>query len=203
MKALRVNIIFLLLIGLVISTSSCLTEEKVVEIVVTNRTCNEFVEDHTAAGFVTPAIIDYAGELGQILSDNDVSRADIISAGIVSGSYGVLEYTGLDDWTISGYVSVERSDITDGPVTLYDYTSQSILEALGAEIPAELNPAGVSLLNRALDDFIAGGNPILVFTVANAEVVPSPSPGNPIQFVWNACLMMQIVTEIEFDMIDP
>jgi hypothetical protein len=109
----------------------------------------------------------------------------------------------VHDWEITGSVTVERQDVTDGPDTLLNYTDQSVEGALGVKIPASLNESGVNLINRALDDFIAGGNPVLVFKVLNGGVDPAPSPADHIVFQWEPCLVTHIVVKKDVEVPDP
>lgn len=183
--------------------NNCIMEEKVIEIVVTDKTCEEMEENHDAANFVTPAVIDYATEIDAILADNDYSREDMHSARVMSASYIVTDFSHTHDWTISGYIDVERIDKTDGPATLFNYTSQSVAGAMGGYVIAPLQESGVALLNRALDDYIAGGNPVIRIAVHNGSVVPTPGPADPIVFDWRACIMIYVTTLEEIDAPDP
>jgi hypothetical protein len=192
-----------LLLSLLAALSGCIMEDRVVELVLTDKTCMDFTENQTTVNFVTPAVLDYGEEINKILEDKDVSRDDIVSAHLVSAWYGVTSFTQPDDWTISGSVTIERLDTSDGPETIWDYTSVSISNALGKKIPVSLVAAGVGVLNRALEDFIGGANPILKFTVTNSGVTPSPSPAKPIQFEWRTCLTIDIVTEADMRVPNP
>ncbi|HUV37745.1 MAG TPA: hypothetical protein VMX58_12475 [Patescibacteria group bacterium] len=184
-------------------SNNCIMEEKVIEIVVTDKTCQEMEENHDSANFVTPAIIYYAAEIDAILDDNDYSREDMHSARVMSVAYIVTNFSHTHDWTISGYIDVERIDISDGPATLFNYTSQSVTGAMGDYVIAPLQEAGVELINRALDDYIAGGNPVIRFAVHNGNVLPPPSPADPIVFNWRACIMIYVTTLAEVDAPDP
>ena len=144
--------LLLFLFGLIQISGGCIMEDRVVELVVSETTCVEFVEDQSSVSFVTPATVNYAAMLNEILDDNDISREDIVSARLVSASYGVTHVDPAhDDWKITGSITIERVDKTDGPETLWDYTSVAIADALGKTIPAVLNGDGVGVLNRALD----------------------------------------------------
>lgn len=198
------KITLLLLLCLVASGTSCIMEEKVIEIVLTDKTCADFEQDEDSATFVTPAVLDYGSEIEEILEENDVSRSDIKRALVVSGSYGVTDFSHTHDWVIGGYISVERLDISDGPATIVNYSSQSVQAALGIMIPADLNGAGVALLNRALADFIAGSNPILRFEVHNGSVGPTPPDAQDrMIFDWKGCIVIHVVVSQELDVPDP
>lgn len=195
--------LLLFLFGLIQVAGGCIMEDRVIELVVNETTCVDFGEDQTSVSFVTPATVDYAEKIGEILDDNGVSREDIVSARLVSASYGVSDFPDHVDWIITGSITVERVDITDGPETLWDYTSVSVSAALGKKIPMILNGDGVGVLNRALDDFIAGGSPILTFKVDNSNVAPPPSESDPLRFVWNGCIVVDIVAKTDAEVPDP
>lgn len=184
-------------------SNNCILEEKVIEIVITDRTCETLVEYHESANFVTPAVINYAAEVDAILADNGYSREKIHSARVVSASYIVTEFDHTHDWVISGYIDVERTDITDGPATLLNYTSQSVTAAMGDVVVAPLEAPGVELLNRALDDYLDGGNPVIRIAVHNGNVDPAPSAVDPIEFIWEACIVIYVTTQEEVEAPDP
>ncbi len=203
MKKFIAYMLFLLVFSL-ICLPGCLLEEKVLDIVLTEETCADFTELHLIASFSTPAIVDLGQAVDDILLENGVSRSDIKLAKLVSVSYGVTEFAlPHHDWLISGAISIERQDISSGPVNILTYTNQSITGALDTMITADLTPAGVDLLNTALDDFTNNQNPVLVFTVQNGSVSPGPSAQDPIEFKWKACAVMHVVVEQSLDVPDP
>ncbi len=198
MKQFIRGITFLILLGLVVIANGCL-EEHVIEIVLKDETCASFPENHDNENFVTPDTVDYGKEIEKILRDNEISRSDIAYAFLVSASYSVTEFEHTHDWDISGYVTVERGDIVDGPDTLLNYTDQSVEEALDVHIQADLNDKGVAIIDRALADFINGMNPILIITVNNGNVDIDPTPADPIVFDWEACIVIQVITQQELE----
>jgi hypothetical protein len=204
MKAITKNAALILLTAaLLAGASSCIMEDRTVEFVVTEETCAPFDIDSQSASFSEAAQVWLSDNLNQVLDDNDASREDIVTARVVSLSYSVTQFSQAHDWDITGAVTVERGDVTDGPATLLNYTDQSVQDALGVRIPASLNEDGVSVVNRALDDFIAGGNPILVFKVNNGGVNPVPSASDHIVFQWQPCLVTHIVVKKDIEVPDP
>lgn len=193
----------LFLFGLIQVAGGCIMEDRVIELVINETTCAEFQEDHTTVSFVTPATVDYAAEINEILDDNDISREDLVSARLVSATYGVTDFPTHADWVITGSITVERNDIADGPFTLWEYTSISVQASLGKKIPAVLNEDGVGVLNRALADFIAGGSPVLTFKVVNSGVTPAPSDSDHLLFAWNGCIVVDFVAKTDVEVPDP
>jgi len=131
--------------------AGCL-EEKTLDIVLTGETYADFSQDETSENWTEPAVIDMAQEIRDILDDNGVS-GDLTGAHVTSASYGVTQFSQDHDWDISGAITVTYKGTTE---TLINYTSQSVTAALGKKISAPLLPAGVDLINLALQDFLDG-----------------------------------------------
>jgi hypothetical protein len=184
--------------------TGCILEDKVVQIVFTDKTSAEFTQNSADEQFLTTEVIDYADQIDKILADNDIGRRDIETALLVSASYGVTSFEQAEDWKITGAILVDRRDISIAQDTLISYTNQSIQDALGKKIPAKLHPAGVGIMNQALSQYIEGShNPVIEFTVANGDVDPNPSISNPIVFNWKALLVIQVILTEEFEVPDP
>jgi hypothetical protein len=201
----RLAIPAILLLFLLALGPGCILEEKVIEVVVSAETCAEFEEDEDSENFTTPVTIDYAEEIEDILADNGISRSDIMRAKLMKASYEVTSFSHTHDWVISGEITVERTDDPEGPATLVEYTSQSLEAALGVETPAALDPAGVTLINDALDDFVNGDDDVtLIFAVNNGDVGPtSPSPADRLVFTWRACVVVHVLVAEELEVPDP
>ncbi|MFA4947101.1 MAG: hypothetical protein WC674_01170 [Candidatus Krumholzibacteriia bacterium] len=201
--AMKKTGLLLFLVGLIQVAGGCIMEERVIELVVNETTCVDFQENHATVSFVNPVTINYANEIQKILDDNGVAREDILSARLVSASYGVTHFPEHVDWNITGSITVERVGSGDGPKTLWDYNDVSVSAALGKKKSMVLIPDGVGVLNKALADFIAGEIPELTFTVDNTGVTPSPSVGDPIVFEWKACIVVDIVAKTDIEVPDP
>lgn len=183
-------------------TGGCFLEEKVIEIVLSGETCAGFEEDHSTGDFSSESLLAYGQEIDDILNDNGLDRSDIAEAFVMGGSYEVTDFSHTNDWTVSGSIFVERTDIAAGPDTLLRYTGQSIEGALNNQIWAELHGDGVGLLNTALANFLDGGMPILKFTVENGTTTPEPDAGNRIVFDWKTCIKMHLIYVETFDFPD-
>lgn len=196
--------LLLLLVAFALSGSGCLLDEKVLEVVYFQKTCVNFEENEDSEVFTTPATMDYADELDGVLSDNGISKSDVNSARIVSASYMVTDFSHTHDWDITGEITVRRVDTAGAAVTLVTYTSQSVLAALNNSVPAILDPAGVELLNDALEDYITGtADPVIEFSVENGDVEPNPSVSDMLVFDWRGCVAIHIVAGISLEVPDP
>ncbi len=196
--------LLLLLVAFALSGSNCLLDEKVLEIVYFQKTCVDFEENEDSEVFTTPATMDYADELDDVLSNNEISKSDVNSARIVSASYMVTDFSHTHDWDITGEITVRRVDTAGAAVTLVTYTGQSVLAALNNSVPAILDPAGVELLNDALEDYITdAADPVIEFSVENGNVNPNPSVTNMLVFDWRGCVAIHIVAGISLEVPDP
>ena len=192
-----------LLAGLAAVLGGCIMEDRVVDVVIGDSTCAGWYENHTSFDYTNSVILDYTEQMSRVLRDNDLSRGDIASAHLVRMTYGVTQFSNDHDWLVTGAVTVRRNDTPDGPFTLFDYVELSVEGALGRNLPVALEEAGVGVINRALDDFIAGGSPVLVFEVDNSGVTPSPSVVDPIQFSWCCCIYIQVIHAVDVEVPDP
>ena len=198
------TILILLTIALVALSLSCVMDEKTLEIVFTGETSADFQENEDdATDDPETAVIDIADEIRDILDENDVALSEIKDAFVSSVSYGVSSFSQSHDWTVSGAVSVRRFDLAGSFTPIADYTSVSVQGALGQKTGVPLLPAGVAIVNQALDDFLAGQNPVLEFQLLNDSIAPPPSGIDPMIFDWRAWLAIQLITTETVDVPDP
>ena len=206
MKTLMCTILALLLCVLAVGPG-CVLEDKVVDIVLRGTTCMEFPEHHTSAEWNTPLVLNYADSIRNILEDNDIDIDKIKEAALVSASYWVTENNSdTHDWSIEGYVTVQRDAET--AERIIKYTDQSLDAAYLTPTDAELDSLGVAVINGAFEDFLANKDipsyPIaLTFTTENDAVTPEPTPGDPLDFRWKACIKIHVIYAEEFELPDP
>lgn len=202
MKTMMCTVLALLVCVLAVGPG-CVLEDKVVELVLKGTTCVKFVEYHESAEWNTPLVLDYADSIRKILEDNDIDIDKIKKATLMSVNYMVTEFDGDHDWDISGYITVKRDAGAAEPIV--KYTSQSLLAALMTSTDADLDAAGVAIINGAFASFLADPfSPIiLTFTTENDDVDPVPTPEDPLDFTWKACLKIHLLYEEEFEIPDP
>jgi len=196
----------LLAVSLLLGATGCILDEKVIQLVFKNSACLEFDEYHVSDVYVTPDTLDIADDIDDALADQDLTRDDILEARLIGGTYQVTEFDHVHDWIASGTITVRRQDIADGPVTIVSYATQSLEAAMPTPVTAVLESTGVSLFNRALDDYLGGTNPTLVFEV-NSGNVEGPSgeevsESDSLDFEWKACLKMYIIVDEEYEVPD-
>ena len=139
MKSNIVKILLACMICTVAFGTSCILEDKVVQIVYTGTTSADFSENSEDVNWTTEAVIDYATQVAKILEDNGITRDDIKSAFLVSAAYGVISFQQATDWEIGGYITVARQDIPVSEETIVEYDNVNVAAALGRRIPAKLN----------------------------------------------------------------
>jgi len=204
---MKTILIWLAIALVALSLPACIMQEKTIDIVLTGETSAVFSENEDdATDDPESAVIDVANELRDILEDNDVALSEIKDAFVTSINYGVSSFDQAHDWTISGAISVRRNDDGLGTETfnsIANYTKVTVQGALGQKIAVPLEPGGVAVINQALDDFLAGQNPVLEFQILNDSVAPPPSGVDPMVFDWRAWLAIQLITTETVDVPDP
>jgi hypothetical protein len=197
----------LLLLGALIVVSffacgnGCILHTRELEIVVTDRACIMFNEFHTSENYTTPGAENLFEDLDELLADHGLARSDVIEAGLISATYQVLTLEGSTDWTVQGTMRVSYDD---AEAVIVNPTSQSLMGAMAAPVPADLNSDGVDLINEAIADYLAGLNPVVEFWVeyGTGDVDPAPTAGNPLEFTWEGCLKLYIDFIEELDVYD-
>jgi hypothetical protein len=190
------------LTALVVIGTGCIIEDTGVEIVLKDTYCMTFAENHQSETFTTPQTINLAEKLDEALAENDLNREDIVRGAMIVATYEVTDPP-AHNWTLTGAITVERTDIVEGPETVIDYSGLSLADAYGAPVFADLNEDGVNLINDAIDDYIAGQNPVLLFKVENGDCSPSPSAQDQLVFEWEACVLYYAVVAETLAVPDP
>ena len=193
--------ILLLLVVSIAALYSCL-EDRETEIVLNDENCETFDEYRTSAVYTTPYILDVGSEIDSLLEDNDVSREQILDAFLVSASYEITDFPHGElyhNWEFAGVIMVERIGSGNPPDTLLDYNDYITVSdaVIGDKTYVTLHEDGVAVINDALDDFIAGSDPVLRITVENGDIEPDPSVIDPLVFSWEFCLFLQVITTLD------
>jgi len=181
--------------------TGCIMEEVGVDIVIRDTYCMDFPEYHETETFTTPDTLNLAEELNQVLDDQGLERAQLVDGAMFTVTYEVTEAP-VHDWDLTGTITVERLDVAGDTEIVVNYTSQSLLAAYGTPIFADLNEDGVDLVNDAIQDYINGQNPVLLFKIENGDCDPSPNSGDPLEFEWEACVYYYAVIRDTLDTVD-
>jgi hypothetical protein len=204
----------ILLISLLVSVSAlvflsgCIYDNMSGEVVLTEKICVSFEEYHDSPTLNSAVVSDkFKDRLLELLAEYGAGPEDIVSIGVVGGSYKVTKPSKTnDEWTISASVNIARQDdpygpVTDGPALLMEETVQLLNDAQGKPVsvphPAVLKDPGVQVINRALEDLLNGADPRLVVTLVGGTISPAPTPSNPLEFNWLACVTFQAVVDLD------
>ena len=203
----RMNVVFsALALCLLFVQTSCIMDEKTVDILVRFETCAEFDQNEQGATWDEETTVDVSQDIDDALTRNGLSRDDIKLATLKGAAYMVTGYTdGGQSWTIGGSVNMTRTDVGAGPVLAFAYQSGVVSVAeVDQRHTVALDPAGVAMLQGALDDFIdEGANPVFTFTMNNGSVAPIPTQQMPLIFQWKAFLTIEVIYEETVEIPDP
>jgi hypothetical protein len=184
--------------------SGCVYDSLSSQVVVTEKVNVVFKEYREGPSIGSVVVADqFKMRLEDILEDNGAKLSDIQSITMVAGEYKVaMPSMAAHDWTVSGVVTMRRQDdpmgpVTEGPATFVNMTSQSLIAAKVKPIPADLNSAGVAVVNHALTDLKNGGDPRLIVEMVSDNIVPAPSPSDPLEFSWLAQVTFQVVINVK------
>lgn len=200
MRRVAFALVVLPVLSILALAGGCVYDDMSSEMVVTEQvsvTLDEYRESGTLGSAVVVA--EFADDVYKMLEKYDSKIKDIKSINVVSGTYRVARPSkAAHDWVITSPVTVRRQDdpmgpVTDGPATFVNMTSQSLRDAQGKAVPADLNSAGAALIKRALDDLLLGKNPRLILKMDGGTITPAPTPSDPLSFSWRATVTFQVV----------
>jgi len=205
-KKTIVSLLFLALVALGALWITGCTEEEIIEIALASEYPVPYIQNSTSEQWDNFKLIDLAAEVEKALEGTEYSREDLTKAVLNGASYGVTEFSQSHDWIIGGRVTVQRIDGTAGPETeLFSYDGESVQGALDEKFVADLEPAGVGVINAALEDFVTDvtSEPVLQFVTSNESVTPPPNAQDPIVFDWTVWVRYQLLVPKIFDKFDP
>ncbi len=202
MKHLCARLLVIAALGLVIATGGCVYNGT--DLVVTETVCVNFDQTITTGSFSTFVVSDkFKERLMSKLTEHGKTLEDIKSIHMVNGTFKTMAVTGnkKHDWRITADVSIGRRDdpgapYTDGPASFVSFQNQSLQALKGSPTDAQLNSAGVQVVNRALASLVNGENPRLVLVVDNETVTPTPSVSDPMDFKLLTCVKFQVIVDM-------
>jgi hypothetical protein len=205
MKLVVARLALLTAIFALVAGSGCIYDASTGEVVITEKICVSFEEYRESPTLGSAVVCDrFKERILMRIAAYGATLDDIESINMVSGTYQVTKPASKryeHDWTITAAVDISRQDVpsgpvTDGPARFVNETSQSLRDAKGMPTSADLNSAGVELVNRALQSLLDGEDPRLVLTLIPGGIDPAPSPSDPLTFKWNACVEFQAVVYV-------
>jgi hypothetical protein len=203
MNKTMLKILVLSAIGAAALMSGCIYDPPTGTAVVTEKVVVQFSE-YREIPTIGSAVVadDFKQKLMDELYENGYELEDVQTISMVSGSYKVTKPSkAAHDWTITGTVTMKRQDVpmgpvTDGPANFINMFNQSLKAAKGKPVVANLNAAGVGVVNRALAAILEGENPRLIITMDSSNVTPAPSAADPLDFQWLCEVTFQAVIKV-------
>lgn len=201
MKTSFLSLLLAAIVCLTAVTTSCIYDPQSGEVVVTEKICVNLQNYEEDGSISRRAVADqFRQRLIDKIEDYGATMDDISDITLVSATYKLNSLKNTKhDWLFSGDVYVSRRDVSDGPELLVSFSGESVEGLKGSPTSASLDSDGVELINRALDDLLAGGDPELVVELMNESFDPEPSPSDPLQAVWLACVEFQAVVDVSSD----
>jgi len=170
------------------------------DLVLNENVCVNLEEIQTTGTFSTFAVADQFKErLENKLKENGKKLSDVKSIHMTSGTFKSMAVK-PHDWRVTADIDIARQDTPggeyeDGPASFVHFVNKSLKSLSGAPTDAQLDAAGVELVNDALAALVAGEDPRLVLIVNNETVTPTPSESDPMEFKILACVKFQIVVD--------
>jgi hypothetical protein len=188
---------------LVALASGCIYDSLHTRAVLCDKVVVNFTQNLTSPNLLSSAVSDqFRTKLLDALAAQHASLQDVESITMVSGAYKVaMPSKASHDWTITGTVTIARQDdpngpVTEGPANFIDLLNQSLKVAQRMPVKANLDAAGVGIVNNALADLLNGVNPRLVITLQSSDITPAPSVSDPLMFGWLAEVTFQAVVHL-------
>ena len=194
MKHLCARLLVIAVLGGLLASAGCVVDNS--DLVITDKVCVTIDEVHTDGERSTFVVVnDFNDALNKKLEQYGKTPKDVKSIHMVSGTFKSVKVDD-HDWEVSAVVNIARQDdpngpYTDGPAPLVEFEDQSLEDLKGQ--PADLDAAGVQVVNNALESLLNGDDPRLVMIVENESVSPTPTSGEPMSFKATACVQFQIV----------
>jgi hypothetical protein len=160
--------------------------------------CVQFDENRTTGTFASEVVCDqFQDDILAWFAGKGISLECVDAIFMIGAQIKCVSFQGSHDWDVTSSVTLKRTDISDGPKTFL--TSQTLTIPDECDAPYYYRPrlglGGVLLVNRALNDLVHGGSPVLVATMEATDVDPEPSVSDPLTFSWKACVTITAIVD--------
>jgi hypothetical protein len=206
----RILLAALLIVGTVfLRGDGCIMKDKPVDLIAYIEIFEEFDEYEITASWADPDTIIFDIEVDEEIKDAGYSRDQVTGAKFVVGHYGALSNDSAHDWIVEGEITVQRLDVPGQPVvTAIAHQSQSVDDAIGKKIKADVEPGAIDVINQAIEDYIDGMTGVelefrLAIQDARGPANETPSVTDPMDFEWKAWIEFYVKVTEEFEWPDP
>lgn len=196
MKQLCARLLVIAALGVLLATAGCITNNT--DLVVADDICVNIDEHETTGNFSTFTVVgDFKDQLDKALAKSGKKSADVKSIHMISATFQAISVTPKDA-TATANIDIARQDTpggayNDGPAAFVTFNNTLLRSLQGKPTDAQMNAAGVALVDRALAAVLAGQDPRLVLIVNNETITPTPTADSPLDFKVRACVRFQAV----------
>jgi hypothetical protein len=200
----------LMLVSLLVGLNGCILQTTEITIVITDFVCTGFEENHDSENYTDETVTfddSFFDDLDAILADNDMTKDDIEAVSVVGVFYQVTDGptappAPATNWTVSGRIWIQ---VDGGPLVLIaEYQPIVLTGPMTDPVAIDTNDAGLAALDAALEDYLAGGYPTIVFWAdrETGDIDPTPTGVSPFIMEWNGCVSMEVDFVEEYDIYD-
>jgi hypothetical protein len=180
MKQLCARLLVIAALGMLLATAGCITSQS--DLVVTDVISANITEHETTGSFSTFTVVnDFKDQLEKALAKSGKKTADVKSIHMIGATFQSMAVSPKDA-TATADITVSRQDVSDGPAAFVSFNNTLLTSLQGRPTDATMDAAGVALVDRALAALLAGGDPVLVLTVNNETITPTPTVSAPLDF---------------------
>lgn len=191
MKQLCAKLLVIAALGMLLATAGCITSQS--DLVVTDVISANIVEHETTGSFSTFTVVDdFKIQLEKALEKAGKKSTDVKSIHMIGATFQTLSISPKDARATAD-ITIAREDVSDGPAAFVSFNNTLLKSLQGKPTDATMNADGVALVDRALADLLAGGDPTLVLTVNNETITPTPTPEAPLDFTVRVNVKFQAV----------
>jgi hypothetical protein len=180
MKQLCARLLVIAALGVLLATAGCITSQS--DLVITDVISANIDEHETTGTFSTFTVVDdFKDQLEKALAKSGKKTTDVKSIHMISATFAA-QAVSPKDATATANIDISRQDVSDGPAAFVSFNNTKLKSLQGKPTDAQMNASGVALVDRALADLLAGGDPTLVLTVNNETITPTPTVDAPLDF---------------------
>jgi hypothetical protein len=180
MKQLCARLLVIAALGMLLASAGCITSQS--DLVITDVISANIDEHETTGSFSTFTVVsDFKDQLEKALAKSGKKTTDVKSIHMISATFAA-QAVSPKDATATANIDISRQDVSDGPAAFVSFNNTVLKSLTGKPTDAQMDAAGVALVDRALADLLAGGDPTLVLTVNNETITPTPTVDAPLDF---------------------
>jgi len=180
MKQLCARLLVIAALGMLLATAGCITSQS--DLVITDVISANIDEHETTGSFSTFTVVDdFKDQLEKALAKSGKKSTDVKSIHMIGATFSTMSVSPKDA-TATADITIARQDVSDGPAAFVSFNNTVLKNLQGRPTDATMDASGVALVDRALADLLAGGDPTLVLTVNNETITPTPTVDAPLDF---------------------